>query len=908
MTNTSTPPSTQTLPSQTVPQTPMMQQYWHIKKDFPNMLLFYRMGDFYELFHDDAKRAAKLLDITLTARGSSAGEPIAMCGVPYHAAESYLAKLVRLGESIAICEQVGPVTNKGPVKREVMRIVTPGTLTDDYLLEARQDNLTAAICLNQTSPLASWSLAWLDLAGGRFHVTDVLSTEALNSELLRLQPSEILYPEDQTKPPLSADIVAPTAYASWHFDLTTGITLLCKQFKTHDLAGFGIEENHLSLKAAGALLNYVKETQRDQIAHLTSIRFEHIDDAIILDAATRKNLEINQSLSGKNTLTLKSLLDESKTPMGSRLLGRWLNRPLRNHVDLNDRLQLIECFNHHPRETEDLRQRLHTIVDIERILTRIMLKTARPRDLSGLRTSLGLIPNLLEILTKIPTLTALNQTSPLFWFHDLCPQTELFTFLSTAIVDEPPILIRDGGVIKQGFNNDLDELREMSISGDQYLLNLESTERERTGISQLKVGFNRVHGYFIEIPQHLADKAPPEYVRRQTLKGVERYISPDLKSFENKILGAKETALATEKNLYDQVLDLIIPYQVALRLLSDAIAYIDVISTLSVVAKQHKWVRPEFKDTLGIHITKGRHPIVEQALDGQFIANDVYLNPERRMLIVTGPNMGGKSTFMRQTALITLMAHIGSFVPAESAQIGPIDRIFTRIGAQDDLTSGRSTFMVEMTETAAILHHATPKSLVLLDEIGRGTSTLDGLSLAWSAAVFLNDSLKAMTIFATHYFELTALEDQYQGVVNLHLDAVEHDEKIIFMHQVRAGAASKSYGLQVAALAGVPKIVIDQAKIKLTELEQQFAHLRPDASEQPNRTLKKQPLSSKHNPAQASLFEVVTEVITEVVTEVVTEPHPLIDDFQSIDLNELTPKAALDLLFELKKRHFNGSS
>ncbi len=897
MTNTSTPTP------QIAPQTPMMQQYWHIKKDFPNMLLFYRMGDFYELFHDDAKRAAKLLDITLTARGSSAGEPIAMCGVPYHAAESYLAKLVRLGESIAICEQVGPVTNKGPVKREVMRIVTPGTLTDDYLLEARQDNITAAICLNQTSPSASWSLAWLDLAGGRFHVTDLLSVEALSSELLRLQPSEILYPEDQTNPLLSSDIVTPTAYAPWHFDLKTGITLLCKQFKTHDLAGFGIEADHLSLRAAGALLNYVKETQRDQISHLTSIRFEHIDDAIILDAATRKNLEINQSLSGKNTLTLKGLLDDSKTPMGSRLLGRWLNRPLRDHAYLNARLQLIECFNNHARETLDLRQVLHIIVDIERILTRIMLKTARPRDLSGLRTSLGLIPNLLEILARIPSLTALNQASPLLWFNDLYPQTELFTLLSTAIVDEPPVLIRDGGVIKQGFNIELDELRQMSISGDQYLLNLESTERERTGISQLKVGFNRVHGYYIEIPQHLADKAPAEYVRRQTLKGVERYISPDLKSFENKILGAKEASLSTEKSLYDQLLDQIIPYQVALRLLSDAIAHIDVISTLSVIAKQHKWVKPEFQDALGIHITQGRHPIVEQALDGKFIANDVSLDPMRRLLIVTGPNMGGKSTFMRQTALITLMAHIGSFVPAERAQIGPIDRIFTRIGAQDDLASGRSTFMVEMTETAAILHHATPKSLVLLDEIGRGTSTLDGLSLAWSTAVFLNETLKAMTIFATHYFELTALEDQYHGVVNLHLDAVEHDEKIIFMHQVRTGAASKSYGLQVAALAGVPKIVIDQAKIKLAELEQQFAHLIQSPTEPTHQTVKKSKPNSKHNPAQASLFEVVTEVITEVITE----PHPLVDEFQSVDLNELTPKAALDLLFELKKRHFNKS-
>lgn len=846
--------------------TPMMQQYLSIKSSYPNMLLFYRMGDFYELFFDDAKKAAKLLDITLTARGQSAGEPIPMAGIPHHASESYLAKLVRAGESVAICEQVGEIPAKGPVNREVVRVLTPGTLTDDYLLDTKKDNQVAAIAFSNNQ----WLLSWLDLSSARFMLTDPLSESELLSELIRIQPSELVVPEDLSLPDSIQKITIIQKYPDWHFDLERNCEKLLKHFKLQSLQGVGLTSQSLPIIAAGALLTYAKETQKSELEHITTLYIENIDDALILDTTTRKNLEIEKTLSGGTDHTLRNLIDHCQTAMGSRLLSRWLNRPLRDQRLLNQRLDLTESIEHHLHVVKPL---LKQIADIERLTTRISLKSARPRDLIQLKESLKQIPELENIIQQSDSIKTINPS----WLQDLTAQPELVMLLEKAIVDEPPVLIRDGGVIRKGYNAELDELLALNHEGKNFLLQLEEDQKKQTGIHQLKVGYNRVHGYYIEVPTQFADQMPTEYVRRQTLKGVERYITPDLKQFENKILHAQENALALEKQLWDQLLDKLAPYATSLRLLSDAIAHIDIYTNFCTLKNSLNWSRPQFRSEIGIEITNGRHPIVESTISHPFIANDTSLSPCARMQIVTGPNMGGKSTYMRQTALITLLAYIGSFVPADSAVLGPIDRIFTRIGAQDDLSSGQSTFMVEMLETATILHYATPKSLVLMDEVGRGTSTLDGLSLAWSAAVYLTTQLQALTIFATHYFEMTELENLYPEIVNLHLDAVEHKDQIIFMHSVKKGAASKSYGLQVAALAGIPHQVIDMAKQKLHELENSFAI----ATSQKNKN--------------------IPQVQTELL--LFEEPkHPVIDQLESINVDQLTPREALNLLYELKDK------
>lgn len=846
--------------------TPMMQQYLSIKSSYPNMLLFYRMGDFYELFFDDAKKAAKLLDITLTARGQSAGEPIPMAGIPHHASESYLAKLVRAGESVAICEQVGEIPAKGPVNREVVRVLTPGTLTDDYLLDTKKDNQVAAIAFSNNQ----WLLSWLDLSSARFMLTDPLSESELLSELIRIQPSELVVPEDLSLPDSIQKITIIQKYPDWHFDLERNCEKLLKHFKLQSLQGVGLTSQSLPIIAAGALLTYAKETQKSELEHITTLYIENIDDALILDTTTRKNLEIEKTLSGGTDHTLRNLIDHCQTAMGSRLLSRWLNRPLRDQRLLNQRLDLTESIEHHLHVVKPL---LKQIADIERLTTRISLKSARPRDLIQLKESLKQIPELENIIQQSDSIKTINPS----WLQDLTAQPELVMLLEKAIVDEPPVLIRDGGVIRKGYNAELDELLALNHEGKNFLLQLEEDQKKQTGIHQLKVGYNRVHGYYIEVPTQFADQMPTEYVRRQTLKGVERYITPNLKQFENKILHAQENALALEKQLWDQLLDKLAPYATSLRLLSDAIAHIDIYTNFCTLKNSLNWSRPQFRSEIGIEITNGRHPIVESTISHPFIANDTSLSPCARMQIVTGPNMGGKSTYMRQTALITLLAYIGSFVPADSAVLGPIDRIFTRIGAQDDLSSGQSTFMVEMLETATILHYATPKSLVLMDEVGRGTSTLDGLSLAWSAAVYLTTQLQALTIFATHYFEMTELENLYPEIVNLHLDAVEHKDQIIFMHSVKKGAASKSYGLQVAALAGIPHQVVDMAKQKLHELENSFAI----ATSQKNKN--------------------IPQVQTELL--LFEEPrHPVIDQLESINVDQLTPREALNLLYELKDK------
>jgi DNA mismatch repair protein MutS len=789
--------------------TPMMRQYLAIKAEYPDMLLFYRMGDFYELFYDDAKRAAKLLDITLTARGKSAGNPIPMAGVPYHAVEGYLAKLVRKGESVAICEQTGdPAASKGPVERKVTRIVTPGTLTDEALLPETRDNLVAAVFAEGEHI----GIAWLDLAGGRFRLTEVAEREALAAEIQRLRPAELIVDEDQPLDPALAAEARVTRRPPWHFELDSATRLLCAQFGVHDLAGFECDGFPRGVSAAGALLQYVNDTQKATLPHLSSISVERHSDAILMDGPTRRNLELEHSLSGHHEHTLAGVMDRCKTPMGSRLLRRWIQRPLRDAGVLRGRYQSIEALLTRG-AVEAVQASVDGVGDVERILARVALRSARPRDLRQLAEALSRLPELRQRLGELdsPLLSGLRE--------QIGEHGRERDLLARAIIDNPPMLIRDGGVIAEGYDRELDELRGIADNADGHLLELEKREKTRTGIATLKVGYNRVHGYYIEISRSQADKAPTEYVRRQTLKAAERYITPELKEFEDKVLGAKERALAREKRLYEELLDRLHEVLGTLQETAFAVAEVDVLACLAERADALRLARPEIVDAPCIEIEGGRHIVVEQVIDEPFVANDLALDATARLLVITGPNMGGKSTYMRQTALIVVLAHIGSFVPADRCRIGPVDRVFTRIGASDDLAGGRSTFMVEMTETATILNNATGQSLVLMDEVGRGTSTFDGLSLAWAAAHYMGEKAKAFTLFATHYFELTALADELPACRNVHLDATEHRGDLVFLHAVKPGPANQSYGLQVAALAGVPPEVIKRARAYLKNLE-----------------------------------------------------------------------------------------
>ena len=796
----------------------MMRQYLGIKSDYPDMLLFYRMGDFYELFYDDAKRAASLLDITLTARGKSGGNAIPMCGVPYHAVEGYLAKLVRKGESVAICEQIGdPATSKGPVERRVTRIVTPGTLTDEALLSAHRDNVVAAVFGGD----GAYGMAWLDLSAGRFCLTEAADQESLSGEIERLRPAELIVDEtlldgDHSFAAAFDDQIRVTRRPPWHFELDSSTRLLCNQFGTRNLEGFGCEGLPRGIAAAGALLQYVNDTQKASLPHLQSIKVELRDDALIMDGPTRRNLELEESLSGLHQHTLAGVMDHCQTAMGSRLLRRWIQRPLRNVDVLKSRYQALDALIA-AGSNASVQETLNGIGDVERILARVALRSARPRDLRQLGEALSRLPGLQKLITSIdaPLLAELAA--------QIGEHREQQHLLEKAIIDNPPMLIRDGGVIAPGYDDALDDLRAIAGNADQYLIDLELRERERTGIATLKLGYNRVHGYYIEISKLQADKAPLEYVRRQTLKSAERYITPELKEFEDKVLGARERALSREKYLYDELIDKLHVVLGELQLSAAGLAELDVLACLAERAGTLGLAKPVISDAPCIEIEGGRHLVVEQVIDAPFIANDLSLGEEKRLLVITGPNMGGKSTYMRQTALIVILAHIGSYVPADKLKIGPVDRIFTRIGASDDLAGGRSTFMVEMTETATILNNATGKSLVLMDEIGRGTSTFDGLSLAWAAAHHMGEKTKAFTLFATHYFELTALAQELPGCSNVHLDATEHDGQLVFLHSVKAGPANQSYGLQVASLAGVPNDVIRRAKTYLETLESQQA-------------------------------------------------------------------------------------
>jgi DNA mismatch repair protein MutS len=841
-----------------------MQQYLRIKAQYPDELLFYRMGDFYELFFEDARRAARLLDITLTARGQSAGEPIPMAGVPVQTLDTYLARAVRKGESVAICEQIGdPAKSKGPVERQVVRVVTPGTVTDDALLESRRDTLLAAL----SNSGDRFGLAWLELASGRFHALEATGLEALAAELERLRPAELLVAEDA--PALVRDGAAGAVRERppWHFEAGSAERQLTEQFGTRDLAGFGLAHKPLAVGAAGCLFNYVRETQKSALPHLRGIRCEERDEALQLDAATRRNLELDASLSGRPESTLVGVLDRTATAMGGRELRRWIQRPLRPRAPREHRLQAIEAFL-----DTGLHQAVHALLrqvgDIERILARVALRSARPRDLAGLRDALGLLPELQRVLAGIdsPLLEQLARESG--------AHPDVHALLTSAVVATPPALLREGGIIAPGYDADLDELRRISEHSDEALLELEARERERTGFANLRFGYNRVQGYYIEVSRSQADQVPADWVRRQTVKNAERYITAELKSFEDKVLGARDRALARERELYEGLLDKLIESLPRLQATSAAVAALDVLATLAERALALRLTRPRLVDESRIEIRGGRHPVVEQSLDGPFVPNDLSLHDGRRMLIVTGPNMGGKSTYMRQAALIVLLAGIGSYVPADSAEIGPVDRIFTRIGAADDLAGGRSTFMVEMTEAANILNNATRDSLVLMDEIGRGTSTYDGLSLAWACARHIGREVGAFTLFATHYFELTALADELPACANVHLDATEHGDSLVFLHAVKEGPANQSFGLQVARLAGVPKMVIQDARRYLGELERRDHSARPAAPQQ------QLDLAPAQDPAEAAILA----------------------ELARLDPDALSPREALSLLFSLQER------
>ncbi len=865
--------------------TPMMQQYLQIKAEYPTMLVFYRMGDFYELFYQDAERAAKLLDITLTARGKSGGNPIPMAGVPYHAVENYLARLVKKGESVAIAEQIGdPATSKGPVERKVVRVVTPGTVSDEALLDERQENLLCAII----QKVQRYGIASLDMSTGQLNLMECDSDVDAQALMARLKPVELLLPEIMVKPVWLESIAVVRKQPDWVFDLDTAKQSLLRQFNVKDLKGYGCETRELAISAAGALLDYAKETQKSALPHIQQLNYEAHSDFVLLDASTRRNLELTENLSGGVEYTLAWVIDDCRTPMGSRLLQRWLHQPLQDKNKISQRQQAIAQLKQEY-GYESLQVLLKEIGDIERIMTRIALKSARPRDLIKLRHALSLLPELQAQLQQVITATDAASQSLLMQIMQVTqPQPVLLDELMRALIDNPPVLIRDGGVIKDGYDQEVDEYRGLSNNAGDFLLAIEQREREQTGLSTLKVGYNKVHGYYIEISRAQSDKAPIEYQRRQTLKNVERFITPELKTYEDKALSAQSRLLAREKILYDRLLDTIVEQLVPLQHCAQAVAQLDVLTNFAERAMVLNWCQPVMLDKPGISIEQGRHPVVEHVLKTAFVPNNVQLDANRRMLLITGPNMGGKSTYMRQTALIVLLAHVGSFVPATSAIVGIVDRIFTRIGASDDLASGQSTFMVEMSETANILNNATEKSLVLMDEIGRGTSTFDGLSLAWAIAEYLANKISAFTLFATHYFELTVLEQRDQHIINVHLSASEHNDDIVFLHTVKEGAANKSYGLQVAKIAGVPRQVIASAQQKLQQLESQQYQ-----ASAPNDLLL----------LQANIDNNTSTTITmqdDLFSSTALEDHPIFDQLINIKPDELTPREALEFIYQLK--------
>ncbi len=877
----------------------MMQQYLRIKAEHPEQILFYRMGDFYEMFFDDAERASKLLDITLTARGQSAGEPIPMCGIPYHAADGYLAKLVKIGVSVAICEQIGdPATSKGPVDRAVSRILTPGTLTDEALIDAQSSSLLGGIAVSEFEGKIRYGLATLDLSSGQFNIVELPDTSALAAELERSKVSELLFPigvnfapgiGKQTAKSGAALISDPPRLPDWlsaarcsardalDFDYDLSRITLLEHFQTHDLRAFGCEDMPAAISAAGAILRYAKATQRQALNFIDSLQVQLVDEHIALDGYSRRNLEIDQRLDGSREGTLYSVMNHTQTPMGARCLREWLNAPSRLRKEILQRQRLVIEIQDNYSE-EHLAPLLKSLGDMQRILTRLALRSINPRDFDRLRTALEAIPHISAQLGKLQSADKIHAR-----IHAFPEQSGL---LNKAIVCSPPMLIRDGDVIAPGYDAELDELRSLRKNAGEFLRELELGERARTGLSSLKVGYNRVHGYYIETGRNLKEELPAEYVRRQTLKNAERYITPELKRFEDDALTSKSRALLREKLLYEQIIDCMQTSLEKMRQTATALAELDVLTCFAERARSLNLSAPVLVDEPGIRIHEGRHLVVEHIQSEPFIPNDLELNDENRMLMITGPNMGGKSTYMRQVALIALLAHTGSLVPAKSAEIGPIDRIFTRIGASDDLSGGRSTFMVEMSEAANILNNAGPESLVLLDEIGRGTSTYDGLSLAWAIATTLADDVRAFTLFATHYFELTGLASVHPHISNAHFTAAEHRGGIVFLHQVKPGPANRSYGIQVAQLAGINAQVLKKARNKLKQLESHAA---------------------TQNSPQADLFIDNPEASRKTPME--SGPTAIEIALTKLDPDALTPREALEALYSLKhllEHEFNG--
>jgi len=869
--------------SHTAIHTPMMTQYLRIKAEHNEHLLLYRMGDFYELFYEDARKASELLEITLTARGSSAGQPIPMAGVPYHSIDGYLAKLVKLGVSVAICEQIGdPATSKGPVERKVVRIITPGTLTDEALLVDNQDNLLASIVCSKSKGRSvqnkkenSWGVSWLSLSTGLFKLTELESVEQLCSLLERLQANEVLVPESLSLPRDVLHILTKTIKCrpDWDFDSESNLRYLCDFYNTSNLDGFGCQNLTHGVTAAAACVRYIKNTQKTDISHLNALQVESPKDVLTLDAATRHNLELTQNIRGGQDKTLYQAINQTRNPMGARLLSQWLHAPLTNIDQINYRLNCVEALIADI-ATDDLAKALRLTGDLERVLSRISLGNARPRDFVRLRQGLESLPLVVSALQLSPEPIIQEIISNL-------PQQEaLLLLLQQAIVENPPTVIRDGGVIAEGYHQELDELRILSQAGEDLLKNLETEEREKSGISTLKIGYNRIHGYYIEVSKGMSDQVPDYFIRRQTLKNAERYITPELKKFEEKALKSSALALALEKQLYQELFQKIAPYLPNLYAISAQIAQLDVFNSFALTAQTHHYQRPQLTASNQLQIVAGRHPVVEQFTAQSFVPNGVDLNEDNHFIVLTGPNMGGKSTWMRQTALIVLMAHIGCYVPAESAEIGQFDRIFTRIGASDDLSGGRSTFMVEMNEAATILNNATPKSLVLLDEIGRGTSTYDGLSIAWACARTLIEKNKAFTLFATHYFEITELSDKYHKVKNFHFDAAETAQGIQFLHSIHEGAANKSFGIAVAKLAGMPFEVVECAKIKLHELEAQGSN----PSKNPTAVAK---IAQSQVNQQQDLQKMIEQRVITKLT--------------ALDLDNLSPREAQDFLYQVKQ-------
>jgi DNA mismatch repair protein MutS len=845
----------------------MMQQYFAIKAEYPDTLVFYRMGDFYEVFFADAEKAARLLDITLTRRGQSAGSPVVMAGVPFHSLEGYLAKLIRLGESVAICEQVGDVaTTKGPVERKVMRVVTPGTLTDTELLNDKTESLLLAVHQGARN---TCGLAWLSVTQGEIHLAQCANNE-LETWLARIAPSELLYNVDVTstfEQRLKTQRCATSARAAWHFDAALGARRLLTQLKVASLATWNAESLSEAHAAASALLGYAEHTQGRALPHVQGLQVVRTGELIELPSTTRRNLELTQTLRGEDSPTLFSLLDTCTTGMGSRALKSWLLNPRRDRAQAAARLEAIAQLRQGSQQT--LRTRLKGCSDVERITARIALRQVRPRELVALQLTL-------EKTEHFPPMDALASTLLTTIFEDLQPPLGCAELLKRYVLDEPAALIRDGGVINHGCDAELDELRSIQTNCDEFLLDLEGREKARTGIANLKVQFNKVHGFYIEVTQGQLDKVPDDYRRRQTLKNAERYITPELKAFEDKALSAQERALAREKWLYEQLLDQLQTFIPALSRVARAIASLDALCALAERSLTLNWCAPVFVREPCIDIAQGRHPVVEARLaettGGAFITNDCSLTGKSRMQIITGPNMGGKSTYMRQIALIVLLASVGSYVPATRCQLGPIDAIHTRIGAADDVANAQSTFMLEMLEAAQILHAATPHSLVLMDEIGRGTSTFDGLALAGGIAAYLHNKAQAFTLFATHYFELTEFPAQHRGAINVHVSAVESGADIVFLHHIEPGPASKSYGIAVARLAGVPAAVVNHARHALNALETQQNESR----------------------TQVDLFAAPPEAAG-------PEQSAVDKALSTLDPDTLSPREALDAIYRLKK-------